>query len=174
MALLQGSVYLKISRTSIDYIAGKATVTLLSYASKNIRDTEKRLSSETSAFLFRASQSLSLLEQQLSDEQIAAGLTNTNAEEVFSKNPKLRQSTNKYYSLRADNFVIRSSLGKRAIEKSQLKFLSFWESLGLTEELRTTLIANSPIEFSIPIPDTTDLSSIYVAIKDRFPNVVDC
>lgn len=174
MALLQGDIYLKISDISIDYLNKKATVTIRSYKSKKLRDTEKEILPKIKSFLFKMSQALASLEQQLTEQQVAAKLTKYNAQQVFSSNPQLKEATDKYYALRKDSNLIRRRLGTETIEKRCLQFLSFWESLGLTDELRTTTIRSSVFGFSIPIPDTTDLSSVYVAVKESIPDSVDC
>lgn len=174
MALLQGNTYIKISGISIDYLHSVAYVSLRCYNSKEDRDKEKKILAETRAFLFRASQSIASLQNQLLERQIEVGLTVENSAKIFSSNPKLKELTDKVYALQKEYDSISQCIGRHKVNRALLKFPDFWGSLGLTEEICSVIIPLQEETISVPIPEKADIADVYLAIKDFFPSSVDC
>ena len=127
-----------------------------------------------SAFTFKAYKMIMDMHAQVTAEQEKAGLTAENAYTVFSKNTQLKTLIDKFNAIYGEYGVLRTYLGRSSIEKNSLKYLSFWESLGLTDELCQPLPSYGKVSFSIQIPEKTDLSSIYPIVKQSMPNAVDC
>lgn len=174
MALLQNKTYIKISSISINYIQHRADVVTRRYPSQQQREEEKTYFSELSAFVYKAYNTVIDMNRQVAQAQEEAGLTSSNAQEVFSKNPKLKPLIDKYHEIYTEYGYLRTVLGNHKIEKSNLKYLSLWESLGLADNLCTPPPIRSEVTMSINIPEKTDLSTVYPAIKAVLPDAIDC
>lgn len=174
MALLQNKTYIKISSISIDYDRGTAEVSTQHYPTQELRQAAKSKLSMISAFNFKAYKAVMDMHAQVTEEQEKAGLTSENAFTVFSKNTKLKTLIDKFNAIYEEYGVLKAYLGRSKIEKTSLRYLSFWESLGLTDELCQPLPSYGQVSFSIPVPEKTDLSSIYPIVKQTLPNAIDC
>lgn len=174
MALLQNETYIKISSINIDYVRNLANVTTRRYPTQQQREAEKAYFSELSIFVYRAYQTVIDMNGQVMKAMQEAGFTEEKATEVFSKHPRLKPLIDKYHEIYAEYGYLRTMLGKSEVSRSTLKYLSLWESLGLTEKLCTPLPIYSEVSMSIEIPEKTDLSTVYPAIKAVLPNSVDC
>lgn len=174
MALLQNETYIKISSISIDYDKGTAEVSTQHYPTQELRQTAKSKLSMISAFNFKAYKAVMDMHAQVIEEQEKAGLTSENAYTIFSKNTKLKTFIDKFNAIYKEYGVLRTYLGRFKIEKTSLQYLSFWESLGLTDELCQPLPSYGQVSFSIQVPEKTDLSSIYPIVKQTLPNAIDC
>ena len=174
MALLQNETYIKISSISIDYDRGTAEVCTHHYPTQELRQAAKSKLSMISAFNFKAYKTIMDMHAQVIEEQEKAGLTAENAYTVFSNNTKLKTLIDKFNAIYEEYGILKTYLGRSEIEKNSLRYLSFWESLGLTDELCQPLPSYGQVSFSIPVPEKTDLSSIYPIVKQTLPNAIDC
>lgn len=174
MALLQDETYIKISSISVDYDKGTAEIFIHHYPSQELRQAAKSKLSMISAFNFKAYKTVMDMHAQVTAEQEKAGLTAENAYTIFSKNTKLKTLIDKFNAIYKEYGLLRTYLGNSKIEKNSLKYLSLWESLGLTDELCRPLPTYTQVSFSIQIPEKTDLSTLYPIVKQTLPNAVDC
>lgn len=174
MALLQNETYIKISSISVDYDRGTAEVFTHHYPTQELREIAKSKLSMISTFTFKAYRTIMDMHAQVTAEQEKAGLTAENAYTIFSQNTNLKTLIDKFNTIYEEYGVLKTYLGRSKIEKNSLRYLSFWESLGLTDELCQPLPSYGTVSFSIPIPEKTDLSSIYPIVKQTLPNAVDC
>ena len=174
MALLQNETYIKISSISIDYDRGTAEVHTHHYPTQELRQAAKSKLLMISAFNFKAYKAIMDMHAQVIEEQEEAGLTTENAFTILSKNTKLKTLIDKFNAIYKEYGILKTYLGRSKIEKNSLRYLSFWESLGLTDELCQPLPSYAQVSFSIEVPEKTDLSSIYPIVKQTLPNAIDC
>lgn len=174
MALLQNNVYLKISSISVDYLHSRADILIRTYPTEQDRLAEKEKISEQSKFIFAAYSTIMNMQNQLIKKQQECGLQEGNQEEVFLVHPELKRLIDDYHSVKKEYDYLKTYLGKSNIIKENLKFKSMWESLGLTDKICEPHPSFSYMSMSTDIPNSTDLSELYPAIKKYLPNSIDC